>query len=263
LVIDTQRRVPTTLILRRIECGTFVSGAADFAFSSLKPPPAYRKPATMIRQILDLLEIASGVPIAAPETSNVDAAFARRAADLLPEGPAYVGFAPGAGGRHKCWPLERYIAVANAQAARGRVPVLVLGPDEADWHDGLREAVPRALFPLQDPRAGAEAKSPLLTIALAARLRAAVANDSGGGHLLAAGGVPLISLGGPSAFEKAAPQAKTLRKIVARDYGGTAMTFIPIDAVEAALEDLLAAAAQPSGAVADGGGEAPARADGG
>jgi hypothetical protein len=37
LLIDTQRRVLTTLILRRIACGTFVSGAANFALSDLKP----------------------------------------------------------------------------------------------------------------------------------------------------------------------------------------------------------------------------------
>jgi ADP-heptose:LPS heptosyltransferase len=262
LLIDTQRRVLTTLILRRIACGTFVSGAANFALSDLKPRGAYRKPAMMIRQILDLLEIASGASIVEPDVSNIDATFARRAAELLPEGPLYVGFAPGAGGRHKCWPLDRYVAVAKRQADVGRLPVFILGPDEADWRADLGAAVPGALFPLQDARNGPADKSPLLTIALAARLRVAVSNDSGGGHLLAAGGVPLVSLWGPTVFEKARPQTKILRTILARDFGGTAMTLIPVDAVEAAIEALLAGAGQPSGAIAAGA-STPTRSGGG
>jgi ADP-heptose:LPS heptosyltransferase len=101
-----------------------------------------------------------------------------------------------------------------------------------------------------------------LTIALAARLRVAVSNDSGGGHLLAAGGVPLVSLWGPTVFEKAPPQTKILRTILARDFGGTAMTLIPVDAVEAAIEALLAGAGQPSGAIAAGA-STPTRSGGG
>jgi ADP-heptose:LPS heptosyltransferase len=90
----------------------------------------------------------------------------------------------------------------------------------------------------------------------------AVSNDSGGGHLLAAGGVPLVSLWGPTVFEKAPPQTKILRTILARDFGGTAMTLIPVDAVEAAIEALLAGAGQPSGAIAAGA-STPTRSGGG
>src|SRR6185369_12499237 len=60
LVIDTQRRVLTTLILRRLRCDRFISGAANFLLSSSRPPQGYKKPTTMIRQILDLIEIAAG-----------------------------------------------------------------------------------------------------------------------------------------------------------------------------------------------------------
>ena len=43
LVIDTQRRVLTTLILRRLDCDRFISGAMDFALSSQRPPFAIRR----------------------------------------------------------------------------------------------------------------------------------------------------------------------------------------------------------------------------
>jgi ADP-heptose:LPS heptosyltransferase len=240
LVIDTQRRVLTTLILRRIRCATFVSAAAGFALSDLKPPAGYRKPTAMIRQILDLIEVASGMPVDENWGTPLQARYTERARTLLPDGRVYVGLVPGAGGRHKCWPLDRFIEIGRRQAARGRVPVFILGPDEDSWYDGLRTALPDALFPLQAARADGGDASPILTIALAARMRAAVANDSGGGHLMASGGVPLVSLWGPTRMEKAAPQTPVLRTVLARDFGGSAMEAIPVDAVDDALEVLLA-----------------------
>ena len=237
LVIDTQRRVPTTLILRRLRCGRFISGAANFAFSSVRPPRGYRKPATMIRQILDLIEVASGARVEERIAPLYDRESYARAAALLPDGAVYVGLVPGAGGRHKCWPRERFVEIGRRQAKAGRVPAVILGPDEGAWYAELRAALPEARFPLQEE--SARGAGPLLTIALAARMAAAVSNDSGGGHLVAAGGAPLVSLWGPTVMEKAPPQTPILITVLARDFGGTAMEAIPVDAVHAAVETLL------------------------
>jgi ADP-heptose:LPS heptosyltransferase len=240
LVIDTQRRVLTTLILRRLDCDQFVSGAMDFALSTRRPPRGYKKPTTMIRQILDLIEVASGTPVEERLEPLYDSESYALATTLLPDGATYVGLVPGAGGRHKCWPQDRFVEIARRQAARGRVPVVILGPDETAWYPEFRAALPEARFPLQEEAARGHRPGPLLTIALAARLAAAVSNDSGGGHLVAAGGVPLVSLWGPTVMEKAPPQTPTLVTILAREFGSTAMEAIPVDAVDAAVENLLA-----------------------
>jgi ADP-heptose:LPS heptosyltransferase len=237
LVIDTQRRVLTTLILRRLRCDTFISGAADFAFSTRRPRRGYRKPTTMIRQILDLIEVASGKKIEERLAPLYDPESYARATALLPDGATYVGLVPGAGGRHKCWPRERFVEIGKRQASRGRVPVVILGPDERPWFDELKAALPEARFPLQEE--SARGTGPLLTIALAARMAAAVSNDSGGGHLVAAGGVPLVSLWGPTVMEKAPPQTPTLITVLAREFGSTAMEAIPVEAVDTAVETLL------------------------
>jgi ADP-heptose:LPS heptosyltransferase len=118
--------------------------------------------------------------------------------------------------------------------------VLILGPAEIAWHGELAAALPTARFPNQDATAAGIATSPLLTLALAQRLVAAVANDGGGGHILAESGVPLVSLWGPTAVAKAYPMARRLKLVTAQQFGGDAMTLIPVDAVEAALETLLA-----------------------
>lgn len=238
LVIDTQRRVLTTLILRRIRHGAFVSGAAGFLLSHRRPRLPYAKPKAMIRQMLDLVEVASGQPARPEAKLAIDAAVEQEAATLLPPGPAYVGVAPGAGGRHKCWPLENYVELGRRIAAAGRAPAFILGPGEAAWVEACR-AVGGALLPLQDAAARGIPVTPALTIALARRLAAAVANDSGAGHMLAAGDVRLVSLFGPTSPDKFAPMTPVLRVLRAQDFGGEAMAAIPVDAVEQALMELV------------------------
>jgi len=232
LVIDTQRRVLTTLILRRVAHGQFVSGAAGYWLSDCRPETAAAKPKAMIRQMLALVELASGRPadIAAAPLS-IDPAILAHARGLLPDGPRYVALAPGAGGRHKCWPLDRYVALAERLKAQGAVPVFILGPGESEWVEQCK-GVHGARLPLQDHGAPV---TPELTIALARRCGAAVANDSGAGHLLAAADIPLVSLFGPTAPDKFAPMTRALTILRAQDFGGDAMDAIPVEAVEKAL----------------------------
>ncbi|MBU6497459.1 MAG: glycosyltransferase family 9 protein [Rhodospirillales bacterium] len=236
LLIDTQSKLATTLALRRLRPRRFFAATWNGLLSDRWPPRGYRKPRRLIRRLLDILEHATGAP-AAPDAALTlpDAAIARAAA-LLPAGPRYVVQAVGAGGRHKAWPAERHVALAHALQAAGAQPVLILGPDERGLHAALAEAAPRARFPLQEgPQAGPE-----LTIALAARCAAGVAGDCGGGHMLAASGVPMVSLFGPTDPAKFAPWASRLTVLRAQDWGGEAMAAIPVAAVLEALEGLRA-----------------------
>jgi len=238
LVIDTQRRVLTTLILRRIPHDLFVSGAAGFLLSDRRPPRPHRKPAAMVRQLLDLVELASGRPAVSGAPLALDPAAVAAAAALLPAGPRYVALAPGAGGRHKCWPLDRYVALATRLGATGLTPVFVLGPGEGEWAPACG-AVAGAILPLQRAAEAGTSLTPDLTIALARRCAAGIANDSGAGHLLAAADLPLVSLFGPTAPAKFAPMTVRLTVLRAQDFGGETMEAIPPDAVERALRTLL------------------------
>jgi ADP-heptose:LPS heptosyltransferase len=79
----------------------------------------------------------------------------------------------------------------------------------------------------------------MLTIALGRRMTAAVANDSGTGHMLAAADIPLVSLFGPTPARKFAPGATRLTVVQAQDFGADSMDAIPTAAVEAALQQSL------------------------
>jgi ADP-heptose:LPS heptosyltransferase len=237
VLIDTQSRVATTLALRLQRPRRFVSAAADFWLSEVRPPPGYRKPRRLVRRLLDLAEMSSGQeaqPAGAPQLPGVTCDLAAR---LLPAGPCYVAQAVGAGGRHKAWPAERHVALAHALLARGRMPVMILGPAEQDLLAPLRAALPEARFPLQE----AGEITPALTIALGARCAAAIAADCGAGHMLAASGAPLVSLFGPTDPDKFAPWAQRLTVLRAQAFGGEEMHRIPPPRVLDAVEALLAA----------------------
>jgi len=235
-IIASERRLLPTLALRRLAHDTFIAPMGDFRFSTHIPGAGFvHEP--LHKQIQTLFELAVGTPLNPAHELPIPTRYTRLAQELLPTGPCYVGLAPGAGGKDKCWPLENFIDVALAQLAAGRNPVFFLGPAERDWLEPLRAAVPAALFPESDPRA--ELRGPLLAIALASRLTLGLANDSGAGHLLAAGGKPLVALFGRTNPTKFAPPYGERIVIRAADLGVMAVDEIPIDHVKRVMENAL------------------------
>ena len=191
---------------------------------------------------MDLLELASGRDFPTPQTLDLDLNKDLRAeaARLLPEGPEYIGLAPGSGGPPKCWPLENFIELARHLESQGRVPVFFLGPKETGWIDEIRNALPEARFPLQEE--GVERNhgfSPLLSVALSERVRASVSNDSGAAHMFAVGSRPLVIFYGVTAPKKFMPMTDKLTIVRAQDFGGPEMRLIPLDAIEEALEQAI------------------------
>src|SRR5271165_2791019 len=183
LIIDTQRYLGRTLFLRRIPHDRFISGTWRYFFSNAPPPRGVpRRPSRLSDKLLGLAAAAAGQEIPVPNPISIPQVLRSCAAELLPPGPVYVAFSPGAGVKHtgKCWPLDRFIALAQHQVERGRVPVFLIGPDERDWCEPLHQAVPQALFPEQqgDNSTPPAVRGPSLVVALAERVSAAVANCS-------------------------------------------------------------------------------------
>jgi ADP-heptose:LPS heptosyltransferase len=234
LVIDTQSNVKRSLAMRRT-ARRFISPSAKFMFSAEKPAVW---PEAMMDRMETLLKLAAGEGAGLKPVVLADPEVLAAAHAALPEGAVYVGFAPGAGGADRRYPLDRYIELARRQHERGRVPVFVLGPAERDYVEPIRAEAPFALLPgetLPPPAGG-----PLLTIALAGRFAAGVAADAGPGHMLAAGGSPLVSLFRERRKAmKFRPASPRLEALIAEDYGDKDIGLIPLDDVDAALERLL------------------------
>lgn len=251
VLIDTQTNLRRSLWLKRqVRHATFVSATARFAFSDVAPAYSARSP-LVIEHLMRLASSAARRPLEPIPVTLSDPKWSTIARALLPPGLEYIGFVVGAGHPKKRWPLTSFVRLALAKAAHGFMPVFLLGPDERDLETDIRHAVPQALFPLSNTAiTPLDAPSPSLTIALASRLLAAVANDSGGGHLVAAGGSPMVSLfRSPSVRSKFTPSAPRVAALAPQDFGGERMDAIPFEAAADALEEIIAfARSQPRAA---------------
>ena len=109
----------------------------------------------------------------------------------------YVVLHPGSGGASKCWPVERFMALAGRLDAP---VVFAVGPVERErWGEAVfarLAAVAVVVAPALDELAG-----------LLAGARAFVGNDSGPAHLAAAVGTPAVTLFGPTDPRHFAPRA--------------------------------------------------------
>lgn len=240
IVIDTQAQVARTFAARRIRHGRFYSEALGYRLGSSRPREA--PPEAILGRLMVLAGLAAEHALAPVPPPPAPQRWAEAAAALLPSGPAYVGLAPGAGGKNKCWPLPAYVELARRLAARGCVPVILLGPDERDWVAPLKRDLPQALFPEWDRSdAFQDLKGPYLAIALSARLRAGVANNAAPAQMMAAGGAPVVALHERRrSAAKFRPFGERVETLAAEDFGAGGMGAIPVEAVEAALLRLMA-----------------------
>lgn len=240
LLLDSQARPMLSVSLWRVPHRRFV--AAALATRGAGPH--------LVDRLLALVEAAHGQavrwdlsPLAVPEALRAAAAAALPDASASEPAQRYVAIAPGAGGAHKCWPMEHFAALARILAERGLVPAVLLGPAEANARAGFKAAAPAAIFPEEHPAFAAlpGGSQPLRVVAIAERCVLGVANDAGPGHMIAAAGTPLVSLFGPTPSAKFRPlMPRASRVLRAQDFGGTAaMGAIPVDAVAEAVWDLL------------------------
>jgi ADP-heptose:LPS heptosyltransferase len=238
IIIDAQRNIVRTLVLRRIPHRTFISGCWRYAPSDRRPAPELVHPRLLSDRLLGLAAAATGKAYRPSPIWPLAARWRDAAGHMLPNGPTYVGLAPGAGNKAKgkCWPLDRYLALARAQHGKGRTPVFFLGPGESAWAENIRAEAPYAVVPTDGDGSGVQAE-PAFAMALGQRLGVAVANCSGIGHILAAGGAPMVSLYGPTDPTKYAPYASALIALRAQDFGPSGnIENIPLDAVSAAVD---------------------------
>ncbi|MFQ5659593.1 MAG: glycosyltransferase family 9 protein [Gammaproteobacteria bacterium] len=239
-IIDTQTIIRKTLCLRRISHDVFVSAAASFMFSDRVPDERDNVFISVQERLLQLFNLASGKQTKPDQTLPLPPPYRTMARELLPAGPVYVGLAPGAGDRRRCWPLSGYIEIARQQQKMGRIPVFFLGPKEEDMQSRIVSELTDVLLPEQEAIRDVHGQhGPLLSLALAERIHVGVANDSGPGHILAAAGRPLVSLFGPSNPDKFFGASERRVLIRSQDFGGNAMQDIPVRAVQDAIERLV------------------------
>ena len=230
VIIDTEKKIIPALMLRRIPHKLFISAAFRWHFSDRKPEGSYQKPLLLLDRLLDLLTVASGKKAKPVYDINVPEEWMAVARDLLKDHLGkrkIVLLAPGAGGRFKCWPFQNFIDLAQRLQEEGVQPMFILGPAEPEWKKDIERFIPDAIFPLQNT----DKTSAYLTIALGKLADVNVANDGGVGHILASSNQPTLSMWGPTDPLKSTPNGHKVTVIKAQDFGGNAMSDIPLDAI--------------------------------
>jgi ADP-heptose:LPS heptosyltransferase len=140
---------------------------------------------------------------------------------------SYVCVHPGARSADRRWPPDRFVAVADALAARGLPVVLTGAPEEAP----LTAAVARAMAtPLLD-LAGRTSLGALAALLKGARL--VVCNDTGVSHVAAAVDAPSVVIFSASEMNRWAPLDRERHRTVSARAGATAADVL------AQAEDLL------------------------
>lgn len=116
---------------------------------------------------------------------------------------------PGSGGKDKCWPLDRFVAVAKALREAGRHVIFALGEAERE----RLSAADRKTIDAVEPKSGVE----LFERVRAARLY--LGNDSGPTHLAAVSGTPTIRVAGGDArrISRWVPIGPRVESIVSND----------------------------------------------
>ncbi len=152
LIIDTQKVAWASLSLKRVPHRLFISSSARFLLSSRKPPKDYQRPKSMLRQLLDLLELASGKAFETPAGMDLELdpalALAEEAAGLLPEGPVYVGIAPGAGGGSRsAGPCKISLPWQKNKRRGGASPYSSLAPRKPPGKASSPGPFPKPCFP--------------------------------------------------------------------------------------------------------------------
>jgi ADP-heptose:LPS heptosyltransferase len=197
------------------------------------------RPGRIAQRMLSMVACATGHAPDAPTWLEASAEARDEARRLLPDGPTYVGIAPGSRQPNKNWPVERFKAVALDLVAEGVTPVFLLGPKEAQTIAQLGSVAGGVVLVAdsEDQRPG---QSLDRLIARGQRLSALLANDNGVGHLLGASGVPVVSLFGPTDPRRWAPVAPASMILEARAFGGDRdIAAIPTAAAVLAVMSIL------------------------
>ena len=251
-VFDMRTRIATVAATRLgLAHHGFYCCLPGYVLCDGEPPEGRRRPRHIAERALSLVRCATGRPPDGSGRLQASAEAEAFAKKLLPDGPTYVGLAPGSRQARKNWPVERYWDVARALTARGATPVFLLGPKERIASTAIIEAAPGSIVIRADAHGNRRANGVDRLIAQGQRLSLLLANDSGVGHIVGAAGTPVLSLFGPTDPQRWRPVAPSGRVLSARQFGGRRdIRAIPGAAVtEAALAMLASGAPQPPPAI--------------
>ena len=199
-LINTESRIKTGIKLKTFHKGMYICPALNYLFSDIKPK-TQSKNDSIFDRFYALLSLATKKKLRLNFDIDIPKPYQQYTDEILPD-DNYIGFSLGASGYKKAWPLEHFIELARLKDKYSFKPVFFLGPNEDHLKKRLKTVISDCRIIPSNNLPNAINSVPLLTISAAKKLSFSVANDSGGGHLLACGRKPLLTLFGKNRAKK-------------------------------------------------------------
>ena len=236
IVIDTQKRVLTTLVIKKIKTKVFISPSAGYFFSDVKSNTC--KEENLAKELVKMSLLLTYKKETKLKQIPINK-YKKKIHDFLVKYPGKkVAICPGASISWKRWSVEKFIEVSEFLIQKKFLPVFFLGPNEKDYFPILKKKFPFASFPLQT-----EVKkiSPVHTILFARLCDFGISNDTGCGHLLATADIPIISLFGRTNSKKFAPYNLQENIVISsRNYSNSSdIKMIPVKSVITAIQNII------------------------
>ena len=238
IIFDTQKRLLTTIILKKLRTKLFISASCNFLFSDLKPlnttETNLTKSLINLSLIFNQTNKLNFLNILKKNELNV------MAEKIMSGTKEKIAICPGASNVWKKWPLENYIEIAKYLIKKKFLPVFFLGPNERNLVNKLKNELPEAMYPLQSRYL--TKLRPIHTIALAKHCKFGITNDTGCGHLLAASNLKLICLFGTTDPKKFAPYNPYFKNItISAGFFSKKknISSIPVDSVIKAIDEII------------------------
>ncbi len=127
-------------------------------------------------------------PTFSPTASEVISAQ-RRWSEIGVDPAGVVVLHAGSGGRQKCWPVDRFVAVGDELQRQGRSVAVLVGPVESERPESFNSLMKWPVISAADP---------VELASLLSLVRCLIGNDSGPAHVAAAVGTPTLALFGPT-----------------------------------------------------------------
>lgn len=225
LIIDTRFRIKTNLTLRLIPCKRFVSKTIiKFTQGTVTQP-------RVGELLLNIFSRAMNEQLEPIFDWSIDETTHTIATEHIMKalGRQVVVVAPGASTMARCVPIEKLVATAN-QTTKAYF-IFLAGPLEKDLVEYIKGALTNGVILNND--------DPFLTMALAEKASLTIANDSGGGHLLAATSALHISLFNRPDYNKWLPWSKVQHPLVAESLGLNHISEITPEFLNSYIEKLI------------------------
>ena len=215
--INTESRIKTAIKMKKIYEGVYICPALNYFFSEIKPKFQHKNE-SIFTKFYQMLSLAIGEDLNLEFDIEIPKLYKQYTDEILPE-DRYVGFSLGASGFEKAWPLEHFVKLAHLKDEYSFKPVFFLGPNEVHLRQKIKAIFSNCIIVPSDELPSNIKNIPLLTISAAKKLSFSVANDSGGGHLLASGQKPIITLFGKNRAKKFSSPYCEQKCINTEDFG--------------------------------------------